>query len=677
MNSRTPSEPNGISPGVARSVRRVGPALAPNEVNEGFTSVLDNIEESYYEVDLRGNFTFFNKATSNILGFPAEELLGMNYRQYYGEPDNIRKVRETCASVYRTGAPSLAVALDVTRKDGQQRTIEISVHLIRNAAGTPIGFRGIGRDVTERKRAEEQLRRSEERFRNYFELSLIGMAVVTPDRRWSIVNDRLCEMLGYSREELLGKTWNEVTHPEDLARNVAAINEAVDGQTPGYTIEKRYIRKDGGIIHALVSTRCVRLPNGKLDYFIALVQDITDRLRAEEERRDLETQVQHAQKLESLGVLAGGIAHDFNNLLMGVLGNAGLALLELPPDSPARRYLQEVESAALRAADLTKQMLAYSGRGKFVLQPLHVTGLIGEMKGLLTLTIAKNVSVEYHLDPGIPLIEADVAQMRQVVLNLAANASEALGDATGLVTITTGAVSHDNFSPQQSIPGGAPSGQYVFVEVSDTGCGMDELTKAKIFDPFFSTKFTGRGLGLAAVQGIVRGHHGAIDVTTEPGRGTQFRVYFPALTRKKKPGDDEQRSKTTAQPASQAGKGAILVIDDEEMIQNVTRHALERYGYTVMPALDGLAGVAVYREYQQEIVAIILDLTMPILSGAETYREIIKINPAARIILSSGYNEQDATRPFAGTQLAGFIQKPYSPSSLIRKLREILIDTGE
>ena len=400
---------------------------------------------------------------------------------------------------------------------------------------------------------------------------------------------------------------------------------------------------------------------------IQQAREITRRIRAEEERHKLEVQIQHAQKLESLGVLAGGIAHDFNNLLMAILGHADLALQDLSPVSPVRENLREIEKASRRAAGLCQQMLAYSGRGKFVIQVVDLGEVVEEMTHMLEVSISKKVVMRFNFAPHLPPVEADVTQLRQVIMNLIVNASEAIGDKSGVIAISTGAMECDRaYLSETWLDEAQPTGLYVYLEVADTGCGMDKATLSKIFDPFFTTKFTGRGLGLAAVLGIVRGHKGAIKVYSEPGRGTTFKILLPASRRPAK----RLRSETSPAP-SWKGSGTVLLVDDEETIRALGKQMLERLGFSVLLAADGREGLQVFSERRDEIHCVLLDLTMPHMDGEEAFREMRRLRHDVRVILSSGYNEQEVSQRFVGKGLAGFIQKPYQLSVLEKTLRRI------
>jgi PAS domain S-box-containing protein len=388
---------------------------------------------------------------------------------------------------------------------------------------------------------------------------------------------------------------------------------------------------------------------------------------AEEGRRKLEAQMQQAQKLESLGILAGGIAHDFNNLLTATLGHADLALANLPPESPIRENLKEIDDASRRAAELCRQMLAYSGRGKFVVELINLSRLAQELTHLLQVSVSKKTALRRHFAADLPAIEADPAQVRQVVMNLVINASEAIGDNEGVIAISTGAMHCDEVYLRGSYLAESVSpGTYVYFEVTDTGCGMDAETRSKMFDPFFTTKFAGRGLGLAAVLGIVRSHKGAIKMNSEPGKGTTFRVLFPASTKTAK------RPEPDVASGLWRGSGTILVVDDEEPVRVVAKKMMERWGFHVLTAADGNEAIKLFQENPGRIACVLLDLTMPRKDGVETYRELRRARNDVRVILTSGYTEQEISRRFAGQDIAGFIEKPFEMTTLNAKLREVL-----
>lgn len=392
------------------------------------------------------------------------------------------------------------------------------------------------------------------------------------------------------------------------------------------------------------------------------------RIEEEQRRRELETKIRQAQKLESLCTLAGGLAHDFNNLLQGIVGYAGLALGAITGDSPAYRSLEQIEKTALRATELTSQMLAFSGKGAFLLKPVGLSKLVREMTRIIKASISKKAVFQVDLKSKLPRIEADDSQIRQVIMSMIINASEALEGKPGAITVTTGVMECDSrFFNDSCLPEEMPAGKYVFLEVKDTGCGMDRETAGKVFDPFFSTKFTGRGLGLAALSGIVRGHKGAVKVESSPGEGTAFRIFFPAC-----------RSVPAEAPAARKfeepwkGSGTVLLVDDEEIVRDVASEMLEILGFTVLTAKDGREAVETYRARGEEIRLVMLDLKMPRMGGEEAFAEIRKLNPDAVVVLSSGYNEKEFDGNVIFKGLAGFIQKPYRLNTLSEKLWEVL-----
>jgi two-component system cell cycle sensor histidine kinase/response regulator CckA len=391
--------------------------------------------------------------------------------------------------------------------------------------------------------------------------------------------------------------------------------------------------------------------------------EVTELVRAREAVASHEAQLLHVQKLESLGVLAGGIAHDFNNMLAAVQGSISLGALMVAAEHPVHAALNDALAAVRRAADLTRQLLAYSGKGHFQIQRMDLSTHVAELSHLLETTISKKVQLRLELQRDLPPIEADPAQIQQIIMNLVINAAEAIGEERGTVLVTTGVQDVDaRYASGLLAPEELPMGSYVFVEVHDSGAGMDEATKAKIFDPFFTTKFTGRGLGLAAVLGIVKAHRGAIKVYSSPGKGTTFKVYFAASS--------GAVDRMEAKPSETfRGSGLVLVVDDDAGVRLVLKHLLEFFGFDVVDAADGRLGVEAYRARMAEVKLVILDMTMPELSGEETFRELRNLRADVPVILSSGYNEVEATRRFCAKGLAAFLPKPFTPDDLARCIR--------
>ncbi len=557
-----------------------------------------------------------------------------------------------------TGINDPSLALESLREGGQDFLLksEMGPHTLGLAV----------RMAIERWQSEQALRDSKEKFAKAFQFSPVWVVIsdlITGE--YLEVNEAFLETTGYTREEVIGKTsrdlgtWNDY---DDRIRMVEAIISK--GTVRNLAFTRR--TKDGREIPTLYSGETLEL-RGCL-CLVSVSQDISDVKRAEEQRLKMEKQLQQVQKLESLGVMAGGIAHDFNNMLMGILGNAELARLDITAESTVNHYLNQIETAAKRLADLTNQLLAYSGRGRFVIKTVDMSRLVNELSELLKTVVSKQAIMRLQLDNDLPAVEADVTQMRQLIMNLITNASDALDDQPGTINVSTGATEVDPaYLAETFIEEELPSGLYVHLEVSDTGMGMDKATRAKIFDPFFTTKFAGRGLGLAAVLGIIRGHKGAIKVYTEPGKGTSVKVLLPASAKS---------AQADIRPAGvvedMSDPAFVLLVDDDEMVRAVTRLALEKMGCRVITASDGVEGVDTFKEHWEELDLVILDLTMPRLSGEEVFAQLRRVKPEVRVLLSSGYNEAETTNRFAGKGLAGFIQKPYTPSELRRKLQEIM-----
>jgi PAS domain S-box-containing protein len=452
------------------------------------------------------------------------------------------------------------------------------------------------------------------------------------------------QIYGYTAEEAIGKSISILVPPDRTHEESDMIERIRHGGRVKH-FETVRVRKDGRPIQVSLTISPVRDGTGEIVGASHISRDIT-------ERREMEEQYRQTQKLESLGVLAGGLAHDFNNLLTGIMGNASLAMDELPHNSPTHSRIAEVLSASERAALLVRQMLAYAGKGQFVVEQINLSELTAEIVPLVRTSVPRNVELVLRLSKDVPVIEGDPSQMHQLIMNLAINAAEAIGEAAGTVTIATYA--QDTEAERQ-----------VVLQVRDTGCGMDEGTKSRIFDPFFTTKFTGRGLGLAAVLGIIRGHRGFISVETAPGQGSTFTIALPAATRL-------DRTEAGEPQDDVRGYGHVLVVDDEDVVRNMARFTLERCGYTVDAAADGRAGLELFAARPKEFDAVLLDLTMPVLSGEETLKQIQSLRPEARVVLSSGFSEVEALRRFGDRGVTGFLQKPYTASVLARKIKQAL-----
>lgn len=648
--------------GVFRDItERIQSAKILQDLARGWQTTFDSVSDVIWLLDADNTIRQANRSTEAVLGRQPEEVMG---KPCWEIVHGTKTMIKSCP-IWRMQETLKREMQEVAVGD---RWFEVVVDPILDEKRKLLGTVHLLRDITERKRIEMALRESELRYRRLHETMVDAFVRVDMNGRIVEFNKSYQQMLQYTPDELLQKSYGEIAPARwhALEMNIVSNQILVHGYSEVY--EKEYRRKDGTIFPIELRTFLLRDEAGKPTGMWAIVRDISERKQAEETRRKLETQMLYAQKLESLGVMAGGVAHDFNNLLTAILGNIGLALSDLSPVSPVRENLEEAEKASRRAADLCKQMLAYSGKGRFEIHTLDVGHLILEMAEVLNATISKKAHLKVTLSQDRPMIEADPEQLRLVVMNLVLNASEAIGEGGGDIVISTGTVhcsGTDLIDDWINEP--RPEGLYVYIEVADTGTGMDKTTLARIFDPFFTTKFTGRGLGLAAVQGVMRGHKGIIKVTSKPDHGTIFRVLFP-LT--------HQQTGTVRLPSSSVeawkGSGTVLLVDDEETVRSLGKKMLERTGFQVLTAADGREAVAIYQSHGADIILVLLDLTMPHMDGEETFLALRKLNPRVAVILSSGYNEQEITQRFKGTGLAGFMQKPYQLIDLRNKIRSVL-----
>ena len=658
-----------IASHMGTAIMRVRMEEALRESEEKFRVITASALDAIILIDAEGRTAYWNEAAERIFGYTAQEIMGKNIHDFI-TPERYQEQVKRGMEEFRQSGGGFAIGkvleLHANRKDGTEIPIEIAVSSI--SLGGQHWASAIIRDITERKRVEETLLQREARLQSIFRAAPMGIGL-SVDHVLKDVNERLCKMVGYTREELLGsETRRFFSEKEDFEQVIRAEEEQIRKRGKA-TIETRLVHKDGRLLDVLLAVTPLDADDWSAGLtFTAL--DITDYKRSESERREMERRILETQKLESLGVLAGGIAHDFNNILTAVLGHAELALDALSPMAPARDSIQEIEHATRRAADLCRQMLAYSGRGKFVIETINLQLLVEEMMHLLKTSISKKAILNLNLKAGLPPFRGDPTQIRQVVMNLVVNASEAIGETPGMITITTGverctekdlAHSHCEENP--------PPGNYVTLEVSDTGCGMNKSTLDRIFEPFFTTKFTGRGLGMSAVLGIMRGHGGALQVRSEMGKGTTFRLLFPAMESDRmletKPKEDERAA------WNPAGK-TVLLVDDEDAVRSLGKRMLERLGLTVLTAEDGRKALEVYARHADDIALVMLDLTMPKMNGEETFLELRRLNPNVQVVLTSGYTEMEITTRFADMGLAGFIQKPYALRSLTEGLSPIL-----
>jgi PAS domain S-box-containing protein len=627
-------------------------ALEKRQAEDRLHFVLDSADVGYWDYDIASGASTRSPTHDQVFGYD-QPLPHWDYRTFlrHVHPDDRDGVeREARASMAERNR---SLEFRIVWPDGSVHWVWARVQMHPGPTGEPAHIGGVVMDITARRRAEEDLRDQAQL------LDLAHDAILTLDRQgrirfWSRGAER---MYGYARQEALGNIAHEL-----LKTNFPDSLEAIErtaAEHGHWEGEFTQTRKDGSQL--VVASRWVLWvgANGETLGFLEISSDIT-------ERRRIEQQLLRAQKLESLGVLAGGVAHDFNNLLTGILGNASLALDGLAEDDPNRALIKEVTHAAERAADLTRQLLAYAGKGRFVMRNFSLSALVKEIAGLVQTSIPEGVQLRLQLDDAAPEIFADPGQVQQIVMNLVINAAEAIGPEGGTVTVRTGAETVNEQYIATMPDAGDPfqPGDYAMLEVEDTGCGMTQETMKNIFDPFFTTKFAGRGLGLSAVLGIVQAHKGALRVASQPAHGTTFKLLFPISSQ-------TPTTLVTAPVEDLKGSGTILLVDDEEVVLRAAKNALERYGYRILPAGDGRQAVEIYRR-DEGISLVLLDLTMPVMSGEETLRQLQFINPAVRVLLTSGFSEAEAVKRFAGGRLAGFIQKPYTAAALAKRVKEAI-----
>jgi PAS domain S-box-containing protein len=490
-----------------------------------------------------------------------------------------------------------------------------------------------------------RLAQTSQRYRLFFDgVKDYALLTVDPAGRVTSWNSGAERLFGYRAAEIIGQDASCLAVPENVHRDVMR-QAMLEADRSGWVEREAWrVRKDG--TRFLGRGVFAAMGQGDDREYGSLVRDVTALRRSEQD-------LQQAQKLEGIGVLAGGIAHDFNNLLTGIMGSLSFVKTTLPLDDPAFPMLEIAEQSSVRAAELVAQLLAYAGKGKFVITHFDFSALISEMLPLIAASIPKTVEMETFLTPGLPWIEADASQIRQIVMNLIINGAEAIGPEGGTVRVSTG-VSGD--------------GTDIFMEVKDSGSGMSETTKAKIFDPFFTTKFTGRGLGLAAVSGIVRAHKGTMNVESVAGHGTTFTVSFPAVPADVPKLVDPDPPSPIITPVT----GTILVVDDEPVLRKMVGMILKKSGYSVLVAKDGREGVEIFRKNASKIAAVLLDMTMPVMGGHEAMKLIREIRPGVPIIVSSGYGETFAREELGSDAVVGFIQKPYVAAQLVETIQEAL-----
>lgn len=631
---------------------------AVRESEERYRNIIESIEDGYFEVDLRGNLTFCNKALSRIYGWSQEEFLRKNYHEYT-TPEIAEYIYQAFNKVYKTGIPMKVLNYEIIRKDATVVQLEVSVSLMRDDAGKPIGFRGITRDVTERKRMMEE----NERYRMFVENVTDACFEYDLHGKCMFCNEIGSRMLGYTREEYMQLSHRDRYISQEAAdRASEAFREVLQTGLPKKIYDADVLCKDGKTRMFELSVSLIQDGFGKPRGYRGIARDLTDRNRMEEEQNKLSRQLQQAQKMEAIGTLAGGIAHDFNNLLMGIQGNSSLMLLGMDPSHPHYAKLKSIENQVQSGADLARQLLGYAQAGRYEVKATDLNELIARIAVMFGRT-KKEIQIHEKYEPKIWTVEVDRNQIEQALLNLFVNAWQAMPGGGGLYLETVNVFLDESYLKPYVVK----PGPYVKISVTDTGVGMDEHTRQRVFDPFFTTKGMGRGtgLGLASTYGIFKGHGGIINVYSEKGHGTTFSIYLPA-SEKQAIGQEHNV------PELMPGKETILLVDDEKTIRDVTGEILETLGYKVIIAGSGEEAVEIYQSKRDRIDLVIMDMIMPGIGGGKAFDRLKAVNPDVKVILSSGYSLNEKATEIMERGVRSFLQKPFRFGDLSQKIREVL-----
>ncbi|WP_198401671.1 PAS domain-containing hybrid sensor histidine kinase/response regulator [Ghiorsea bivora] len=600
-----------------------------------------------------------NKSLHDVVGRPITDFL---------HPDDCESVLTQVEDITRTGKSVWAMPVRYITPEGQRKQHEMLANRTRLMIdGEPVTLT-IALDITDQNQMIRDIKQQHRMLDVILSSAPAGIWMRDQAGQLQFVNDAYAEMIGVDKKALLqaDDDYTLVASEEASARK--ASDEICKSSGSIYRSSEFYTAADGTSMVCEV----IKVPLFEDDIYQGLVGfslDVTKRVEAEIERAEVQKKALEAQHLESLGVLSGGIAHDFNNLLAVILGNASLIRKSLPQDSREFIFMRRIEETSKKAASLCKQMLTYAGKGTLNMKPLELSKLVHDMSVLLEVSLLKNVSVDYKLQPHLPYFDGDIAQVQQLVMNMITNANEAMREHGGTIRLRTYCI--DLAAGDKQVAGivqcmaEVKQGTYVCLEVSDEGCGMDEATQQRIFEPFFTTKFTGRGLGMSAMLGTVQGHGGLITLESELNQGTTFRVFFPISQHGKKM---ETEGDTMPQLSHAEKRGKVLIVDDELMLLETAQAMLEDLGYETYLAENGKQALEIYQAKKDEIHVVLLDMTMPEMGGKVCATELLKLTPDLKIIIASGYAEEDIYKQFKGIRLAGVVQKPYD----FQRLQEVM-----
>jgi len=632
------------------------------ESERRYREIFENAKDAIYVHDLNGRYTLVNPAAEELSGYSRDEILQLSVFDM-ASPEHVELICNSLKQKLTDHAPT-TYEIEAIRKDGTRVPVEVSSRLIYRD-GRPIGVQGSVRDISERRRAEEVVRASEQRFRDLVKNA--NDIIFTCDMLGKITSlNRAGERVtGYTAEEALKMNFAQAVSPDDIAkvRHMLSRKRAADVATV-YDLE--LITKSGGRAAVEISSRAI-LKDGQAVGVQGIARDITDRQRMENDLRTSQAQLQQSQRLEAVGQLAGGVAHDFNNLLTAIIGYSDFALRKMRANNPIRRDIEEIKKAANRAATLTRQLLAFSRKQILKPEVLDLNLVVGDMHKMLERLIGEDIDLVTTLGSDTDPVKADRGQLEQIIMNLVVNARDAMPFG-GSVTIETANVLFDKAYTSEHVP--VKPGKYAMLAVSDTGLGMDANTQLHIFEPFFTTKELGKGtgLGLSTVYGIVKQSGGFIWVYSELNVGTTFKIYLPSLTELHF--DQELTSIDTAETET----GTVLLVEDDPLVRNVALRALESAGYTVLESGNGHGALAMAHSCDDEIDLLITDVVMPLMGGRELAQELSALHPKTSILFMSGYTDDAVVRHGIMDKDIEYLQKPFTPESLVRRVGEVLRD---
>lgn len=659
FSANKPSKSNGIIVDVTKCLQK------ECELKKYYHNIRARHIDALTVIDLEGKIIFANDEAFKLIGYNNDEFINKNIREFIHK-DDLNDILTKLNKRAKGDSSTYHYKTKIITKEGDIKHIEINSSLLKDK-NKPDSIIIIAKDITDKVLLEQENKSTKQKYQYIFEKSPTGIFVYDKNLRIQFFNDKFAQILYTNRNQLENFDLNTMADKSPLDCLLTPIKFNIDGFYEGWY----HTTISDTLLYLSLSTTPYYDNNGILTGGLGIVNDLTPLKKASDAKIEMERKLQHAQRLETIGVLAGGIAHDFNNILMAILGNSEIAMMKLNFNSPAKDNLLKIQRATERAADLCKQLLAYAGKGNYNVTHLDLNKLINEMLYMLEVSVSKKIILKYNFNKELPLILADSTQINQIIMNLITNASEAIGDKAGIITISTGTFDCDKDYLKKTFVGEElPEGKYCFFEVSDNGCGMTEETKNKIFDPFFTTKFIGRGLGMSAVLGIVRSHNGSIKVYTEKDKGTTIKVLFPAL-------EQFPLTNISTLHVAEADKpkysGTVLLIDDEDYVRQTAKDQLEYFGINVLLAAHAKEALMIFKEKFNIIDLIILDLVLPEIDGIECYRELRRINPDVKVIVVSGYNVDDIKNHFNGKGVQGFLQKPYSLKDLEKLLKEALI----